>query len=70
MKCLLISKGPAANGFSEEQTRNEEIEYRMWSSAVGWGGLQGFQLRYNFFGRGKCLRGKVKQVMIQNVKTK
>ena len=35
----------ASNGFSEEQSRNEEFKYRILS-----GGLEGFQLGSNFLG--------------------
>ena len=35
----------ASNGFSVEQSRNEELKYRILS-----GGLEGFQLGSNFLG--------------------
>ena len=54
---IYYSKGPAENGFSEEQSRNEGFGISNFGLRSVWGGSSS-----DFWGGSKCLCGKVKLV--------
>ena len=54
MKCLLISKGPAANGFSKDQLRNEEFGNLILSAGLCWVGGVPAQIQLFWVGASGC----------------